>query len=165
MYDTSVLSRIYDEYGARLYHYLLAMLRSKDDAEDVLQILFMRLAHRQKRLGNVKNLTGYLFASARNEAIRFIRKSNRRREVMEDFKNIALLESGNDEKISPDEVDRINRALTMLPQHQREVIVLKVYEGLNFREIARVTKTFPNTVASRYRYGVEKLRNLFQGEE
>ena len=165
MQDTSALSRIYDEYGARLYHYLLAMLRSKDDAEDVLQILFMRLAYKQKRLGNVKNLTGYLFASARNEAIRFIRKSNRHREIMENFKNIALLESGDAEKILPDEVNRINRALAILPRHQREIIVLKVYEGLNFREIARVTKTLPNTVASRYRYGMGKLRNLLQREE
>lgn len=165
MYDTSWLGGIYDEYGARLYHYLLAMLRSKDDAEDVLQALFMRLAHKRKRLRNVKNLTGYLFTSARNEAIRFIRKSNRRREVMEDFKNIALLESGDDKKILPDEVDRINKALAVLPQYQREIIVLKVYEGLNFREIARATKALPNTVASRYRYGMEKLRDLLQREK
>ena len=165
MHDTSALSKIYDEYGARLYHYLLAMLHSKDDAEEVLQTLFMRLVHKQKRLKNVRNLTGYLFAAVRNEAIRFIRKNERHRKAMEGLKNIALLESGNDEEILPDEVNRINKAIAMLPQHQREIIVLKVYDGLNFREIASVTKTFPNTVASRYRYGMEKLRNLLCEEE
>ncbi len=165
MQDTSALSRIYDEYGARLYHYLLAMLRSKDDAEEVLQNLFMRLAYKQKRLENVRNLTGYLFSAARNEAIRFIRKCKRHREIMGNFRNVALLESGDNRDILPEEVDRINRALTMLPQYQREVIVLKVYEGLSFREIARITKVFPNTAASRYRYGVEKLRSLLQREE
>ncbi len=72
MHDTSALSKIYDEYGARLYHYLLAILRSKDDAEDVLQTLFMRLVHKQKRLKVDKMWTNRLFWTTATTLLLFL---------------------------------------------------------------------------------------------
>jgi RNA polymerase sigma-70 factor (ECF subfamily) len=56
-------------------------------------------------------------------------------------------------------------ALARIPDEQREVIVLRIFEGLSFREIAAVSGQSINTVASRYRYGIEKMRALMEGEK
>ena len=54
--------------------------------------------------------------------------------------------------------ERINLALFNLPVEQREVVTLKIWEDFTFREISQVLKVSPDTCASRYRYGLEKLR-------
>jgi DNA-directed RNA polymerase specialized sigma24 family protein len=56
----------------------------------------------------------------------------------------------------------VENALAALPARQREVVVLKVYEGRTFGEIARLLNISPNTAASRYRYALEKLRPLLE---
>jgi RNA polymerase sigma-70 factor (ECF subfamily) len=57
------------------------------------------------------------------------------------------------------------RCLTKLPPEQREVIVLKVWSEYTFEEIAKLLDLSPNTVAGRYRYGLEKLRACLKGKD
>jgi RNA polymerase sigma-70 factor (ECF subfamily) len=59
----------------------------------------------------------------------------------------------------------LETALASLPVEQREVVVLKVYEGLSFKEIAELTDISINTIASRYRYAIEKLRGVLSATE
>jgi RNA polymerase sigma-70 factor (ECF subfamily) len=54
----------------------------------------------------------------------------------------------------------VREALQALPEEQREVVVLKVYDQLTFAEIGRTVRASVNTVASRYRYGLQKLRKV-----
>ena len=61
-----------------------------------------------------------------------------------------------------DLVEEMQTALARLPQTQREIVVMKVYRDKTFREIAETLKLSLNTVASRYRYGMEKLRALLK---
>jgi RNA polymerase sigma-70 factor (ECF subfamily) len=62
----------------------------------------------------------------------------------------------------PDEPSRqwIGEALTRISEEQREIIVLKTFEGMTFKEIAAVCGISLNTAASRYRYGLEKMRQI-----
>ncbi len=61
--------------------------------------------------------------------------------------------------------DELQTALAQLPQAQREIVVLKVYKNKTFREIAGTFELSLNTVASRYRYATEKLRDLLKDIE
>ena len=60
---------------------------------------------------------------------------------------------------TPEVVEELAQALTELPEQQRTVVVLKVYEEMTFAEIAAALRISPNTAASRYRYGLEKLKD------
>ena len=60
--------------------------------------------------------------------------------------------------------ERLSRALAELPYEQREVVVLKVKDGLKLKEIARLQNVSISTVHGRYRYGMDKLRTLLNGE-
>jgi RNA polymerase sigma-70 factor (ECF subfamily) len=67
---------------------------------------------------------------------------------------------GRDEKSE----NLLAESLARLPEEQREVISLKVFEGFTFNEIARICGLTTNTAASRYRYGLSKLRSFLEGK-
>ncbi len=160
--EPSALDEIYDLYGNRLYHYLLSLLRSEDEAEDVLQNLFLKLA-RSANLA-IENLGAYMFTSARNEAMRLVEKRNRREKREADLRELVILESMRRDKKSVEEAEKLNIALSKLPPEQMESVVLKVYEGLTYREIGEAIGIPLDTARNRYKYGIEKLRVLLGRE-
>lgn len=156
------LTQLYDRFGEAMYRYLAVKLGSPDDAEDVLQEVFFRLAKHSFRLRFARNLRAFVFRVARNEANRCLRRKIRNEQAAE--LATAFAESFRQTYASPEErSDRvIAEALAQVPESQREVIILKILEGLTFREIAAVNGESINTMASRYRYGIEKLRALLE---
>lgn len=158
------LEELYDRYGEKLYQYLVLKLCSHEDAEDVLQETFYRFARYSVRWKLVKNPLAFVFRVARNEANRFLKRQLRQRNKTEMNPNrqnaIVSVIKGPDEKSK----SLIADALTRLPDTQREVIVLKTFHGLTFEEIARVCGLSANTAASRYRYGLSKLRLFLEGK-
>ena len=156
------LEQLYGSLGEKLYHYLTIKLGSPNDAEDVLQDIFCRLARYSIRLRFARNLQAYVFRLARNEANRFLKKKIRRREEQENV--VSFPQIIRDSFENPDaQVSRhVSESLARLPENQREIIVLKVFEELTFKEIAVVCGLSMNTAASRYRYGMEKLRSILE---
>jgi RNA polymerase sigma-70 factor (ECF subfamily) len=152
------LGALYDEHAAALYRLLLAMLGSPDDAQDVLSEVFLAVARQDLR--RIGNLRVYLLAAARNRAVSVLRR--RKREVNVEPTNPCFIDLGRVDTRDQLLAHAVEDALRDLPADQREVIALKVYEGLTFAEIAAITHTPPNTVASRYRYAIEKLRRALR---
>lgn len=153
--DVDAIATLYDCYAGALHRLLVAILGSTADAEDALQEVFVKLASR--RMSRVRDLRAYLFTAARHEAYNMLRRRRRERPLESD----DLETEGKTTTPGSD----IQVLLQQLPAEQREVIALKVYEGMTFSEIASIVKASPNTVASRYRYGIEKLRGWLQEEE
>ena len=158
--DPAAVKLLWDRYAKDLLAYLQAMLCSPHDAEDVLQTVFVRIVRKRHRLANARNLDAYVFRIARNEAMRLIgrrRKSKKTAPIDE----LWLVASESNQE-SNDLVEQLQAALERLPQPQREVIVMKIYAQKTFLEISRLLRLSQNTVASRYRYGMEKLRILLE---
>ena len=151
-----MLEALYDEYAPALFRYALALLSSADDAEDAVQEVFIRVARECKRIGKIGNIKAYLFTATRNAAYSILRGRQRRNEVTDDELPELATESADDTFMA------IRECLARLPVEQREVIVLKVFDGMTFEEIARTVGESPNTIASRYRYGIEKLRRALE---
>jgi RNA polymerase sigma-70 factor (ECF subfamily) len=148
--ESDALALIYDRYAPSLYRILNALLSSPTDAEDALQEVFLALA--TGRVSRIRDLKSYLFVAARHQAYNQLRRRKRER----GYEDIDTLELAAPEKtaISHD----LAPLLARLPLEQREVIALKVWEEMTFAEIAKVVRASPNTVMSRYRYGIERLR-------
>ncbi len=152
----SALDGIYDQYAGRIYHYVLTMVGLQTDAEDVLQGLFLKLMRMGDKMRQIEDIKNYLLVSARNEALRLIGKKKSLRQVKEDYAKIALVEAGPDTSI--EEAAAVNHALKHLPVEQREVVMLKVYQELSFKEIGELIGVSLDTAASRYRYAMDKLK-------
>jgi len=154
------IARLYDRYAAGLYRYALVVLADHGLAEDAVQQVFSRLISAK----DTRPLTmpdRYLRRAVRNECLTLLRRGDVRQE--ERCPDRPLLEPAK--AVEPvDQVERLalEAALLELPVDQREVIALKVYEGLTFKEIAELTDVPLNTVASRYRYAIDKLRTALE---
>ena len=160
------LDELYDRYGEKLYHYLTVKLASAEDAEDILQEVFLRFARYSIRWKFIRNEEPYVFHVARNEANRFIKRKHQNQINPENATALARVIHDSLVTDCPDPSDKesLSLALAHLPEEQREVIVLKFFEELTLKEIAAVCGLSLNTVASRYRYGLSKLKSLLEAK-
>ena len=154
------LRRLYDEHAQPLFAFLLNLTRHEVDTRDLLQEIFVKLARNPGLLDGVRDERAFLIRLAHNAAIDWIRRRGARERAKENFaaEKIAVFAPANnpDEKLFREE---LAAALAELPEEQRAVVHLKLWEGLTFEEIADVLEISPNTAASRCRYGLDKLRD------
>jgi RNA polymerase sigma-70 factor (ECF subfamily) len=158
------IEEIYDRLGRKVYGYLIMKLGSTCDAEDVCQEVFCRLARYSVRRRFVRNQAAFVFKTARREADRFLERKIRDRKGSQEARSIQVAIQNSLSGPSPEEEELAAMALARVPEDQREIIVLKVFEGLTFKEIASICRVPPNTAASRFRYGMEKLRSILERE-
>jgi RNA polymerase sigma-70 factor (ECF subfamily) len=150
------VERAYQRLGAALFRYALMILADPAEADDVVQQVFMAFARRGA--ADLDSIDGYLKRAVRNESYSALR----RRRLAPERIDERILEAVVAPDDRPDERLAIEQALGTLPADQREVIHLKVFEGLTFQDIADLTEVSINTVASRYRYAIDKLRLVLE---
>ena len=151
----------YDEHHVGVYNYLRMLLGNQADADDAFQATFANLLRRDGELESVRHPKAYLYRAARNAAISLMRK-NRAAPMGGD----ALEGLAAPEPAVPSEVTAmLDQAMAQLPPIQREVIMLKVYDQMTFREIARVTGMLLPTAASHYWRGTRTLRQLLENHD
>jgi len=154
--DPGATELIWDQYAHDLLTLLSAVLGSRHEAEDVLQTLFVKIVRKRRALARVRRLDAYLFRMARNEAATYVRGRQRQRAPQP---WLASKEGGQQHY---ELAEQVQVALSRLPESQREAVVLKMYRDKTFQEIGRLLGVSLNTAASRYRYGLERLRSLLK---
>jgi RNA polymerase sigma-70 factor (ECF subfamily) len=147
------IGRLYDRHAAGLYRYALMILAEPAAAADAVQQVFLAVLSREE--DDLESAGHYLRRAVRNECFSVLRQ--RRRTVLTAV-DAPLLDVLSGEVDRPEERLALERALRALPPDQREVVHLKAFEGLTFQEIADVTGESINTVASRYRYAIGRMR-------
>ena len=164
--DPAALCRIYEKHRDGLLKVAAALLNDRSGVEDVLHDVFVDFAQSVGRFELRGSLKGYLAICVANRA-RDRNRTVRRREAVD--LNEALPQRGNADgperaAMSREMIARLDAAMAELPDEQREAIVLHVQSKLSFREIARLREVSINTAMSRYRYGLDKLRSILNGE-
>lgn len=145
---------LYEASAARLILYGRTLGLSHSEAEDVLHEVFASLL----TLATIPETPGhYLVRAVRNRALNYRRSFLRR--LTREFESTRWFETSPGE--TPAERAAM-RCLQQLPPEQREVIVLKIWHGHTFDEIAGLLDLSPNTAAGRYRYGMNKLRSCLR---
>ena len=161
--DPAAVELIWDRYANDLLAYLRCVLCSIHDAEDVLQMIFVRIVRKRHKLAKARHLDAYVYRIARNEVSGWIRRRKRDRQAKVVDESWLIVPESHDGP--SDLVEQLQAALNRLPQTQREVIVMKIYRQKTFLEISEILDLSQSTVASRYRYGMEKLRSLLENME
>jgi RNA polymerase sigma-70 factor, ECF subfamily len=148
---------LYEAKAAEFILYGRALGLSHSEAEDVLQETFVALMEKPEA---PEEPWHYSLRTFRNRAFNYRRGLWRR--LARELESLRWFEMNQDE--SPQEKVAM-RGLAQLPTEQREVIVLKIWHHHTFDEIGRLLDISPNTVAGRYRYGLQKLKSLLEGKE
>jgi len=163
--DPDAFADLFDACADRVHHYLVVRLGSRSDADDVLQETFVRLARNRQKLAEVENLVAYVFAAARNEAARMLDRRARETRLSAALTAEALFrEASSDNLRDVETAECVAASLARLSDELREVVELKFYAELTFREISEVTGLPQGTVATRYRAALEKMRRQMAEE-
>ncbi|OHB65504.1 MAG: hypothetical protein A2Y76_04770 [Planctomycetes bacterium RBG_13_60_9] len=161
-----VLHHVYEKYKTDLLTLAMALLGDLAAAEDVVQDVFLSLLRLSGRLKFTGSLKGYLTTCVLNGARNIIRAHHRHPMGELDEANPIPAQDmrPDDVAVVEEQLDQLKWALGQLPREQREVLVLRVYGQMTFKEIARQQGVPTNTALGRYRYAIDRLRSMLDGE-
>ena len=157
--STEALERIYEKYRKDMLILAIALLHNTSDAEDVVHDVFVSFVQALENFRLTGSLKGYLLTCVANRA----RNTNK-------AKQLQAAESNSEESVGSDGADpsvaiscneqlrQLSEAMTELPYEQRETIMLHYQAGMTFKTIAASLGVSVNTIKSRYRYGLDKLK-------
>lgn len=160
--DVDALHQIYHRYKDDLLTVAMAILSDPYAAEDCVHDVFVHFAAAPADLRANKNLRGYLMRSVANRAKNWLKRgqSQPQQRIIDESDHCSQCDNPARQLIVTERSIQVFEALAKLPAEQREVISLHLHGQMRFREIADELNLSINTVQSRYRYGIEKLRAL-----
>jgi RNA polymerase sigma factor (sigma-70 family) len=163
--SNEALCRIYEKYEEHLLASAISLLYDVGSAEDVVHDVIVSLAQSADKLKTNGNLKGYLTKCVVNLARDKVRAAQRHKIGLDKkYPTTSDLQQPSHAVIRDEELDRLSKALGSLPYGQRETIVLHLRGEMTFKAIAELEGVSINTVCSRYRYGLDKLRSLLNGK-
>lgn len=163
----------FDELLARnqqqLFDFILALTRDKDKADDLFQETFIRAIVKMKdgQYFNQGKFLYWLMRIARNLLIDDVRKQKKGQEVnISDDELLTVIDCGHPYKSREDMLvaeelsGHMRQLMDLLPDEQREVVLMRYYQGLQFKDIAEITNVSINTSLGRMRYAIRNMRRM-----
>ena len=161
-----------NRYKDRVYTYIYLTVKDRAIAEDIFQDTFIKVIHSLKKgtYSHDNKFVSWVMRIAHNLAIDYFRKKkqlqtvpNKNDEGLDIFNNQRFSESTIEDKIVKDQItDTVRLLIEELPDDQKEVIILRHYVDMSFKEIAEKTGVSINTALGRMRYAVLNLRKLIE---
>ncbi|MBO5880392.1 MAG: sigma-70 family RNA polymerase sigma factor [Paraprevotella sp.] len=158
-----------ERYQDKVFSYILFVVRNQEVADDIFQDTFMKaiVTIQQGRYVENGKFQAWLTRIAHNLIIDFFRQTKNENCVSNDeveydlFNDVKLTEANVETKMVHEQVlDDVKLLIEHLPQNQKEVVFMRYYQGLSFKEIAEVTGVSINTALGRMRYALLNLRRL-----
>lgn len=153
------LIRLHTAHAERVFRYAWSITKEEPLAEDVVQELFLKLARDASSISGARSEAAMLLTMTRNLALDTLRRAKSRDTTQKRWaaELPEWFEMTEDQDLAHQQA-WLTAALASLPEEQRSAVHLHVWEGLTFREIGEMTGQPAQTIASRYRYSLTKLR-------
>lgn len=161
-------------YEEKLFSYIMYVVRDQDVANDIFQDTFMKaiITIQQGRYVENGKFGAWISRIAHNLIIDFFRQSRNENSVSNQdvdydlFNNVKLAEPATESRMEKEQaLDDVRELVADLPEKQREVVMLRYYRELSYKEIAEITGVSINTALGRMRYALLNLRKLAQKKE
>lgn len=169
--DRNAISRLIERHSRRVRDYINMMVKDRDVAEDIFQETFIkavRVIDEGRYTDNGKFLS-WILRIAHNQVIDHFRAQRQSKAVTESEAGYDVLgtlrfaERTVEDSMVSDQIERDVRALVeLLPAEQREVVMLRYFSGLSFKDIAEQTEASINTALGRMRYALINLRRMIK---
>jgi len=159
------LRRIYEKYKDEMLALAIALSNDRATAEDALHDVFVSFSQYAGKLRLRTSLKSYLSSCIANR-VRNLKHTKSQKNAQPDLVESFSKDCDGPEvqAMSAEMFQRIEQAMEQLPYDQRETIILHLQSGMRFRAIAESLNVSINTIQSRYRYGLDKLRSLLNVE-
>ncbi len=172
--DNEAFDALLLRHKSRLFTYIVQMVRDRDLADDIFQETFVKAITtiRQGRYSDFGKFSAWITRIARNLAIDSFRAEKSEATVSTDDTNFDVLnrrelseETVEDAMIDLQIEHDVRRLVDELPEPQREVLMMRFYKNLSFKEIAEITGVSINTALGRMRYAILNMRRLAREKE
>jgi len=164
--SSDALGRIYKKYKDNMLRLAFGLLNDRAATEDIVHDCFVSIAQSSEKLRISGNFKSYLATCVVNR-VRNANKSGRRQGIVGLYEAeivVSDLKRPDQWIINSERLRLLNDAIAQLPYQQREVIILHAQGEMKFEAIAELQDVSINTVQSRYRYGLDKLRSILNSE-
>ena len=148
--------KLYNNYNKLIYSIAYSILKNKQDAEDVVQIVFEKLYLIDKEKLPNRNESSWLYSITKNETINYLKRNKNNI----DLDSIYNIEDENNEINKIIDQDNYNRLISKLNNKEKEIISLKIISNLSFEEIGKLLKEPTGTIKWRYYKAVNTLKIL-----
>ena len=173
--DTAAFAALINPYRQRLYSYLCRMLGDSEAAKDLFQDALVKVLQALPKYREQQKFSRWLFSIAHNLAMNDLQRRKRKSAVIGENSfsenEVELLAASADETFSPEEILRkkelkeiLDAAIAKLPVEQKQVLLLREYGDMPFKEIAQTLNCPLNTVLGRMRYALLNLRKIIHQE-
>jgi len=159
--DISAFNEIYNQYFEKLLRFAYSFSISSEDAEEIVQSLFVKLWDKRKLIDPKKSIDSFLYVMARNLIIDRIRKQNIAKHHLEHYFNdqhIALRSNLEEKMDSKELADLIDEIVQELPPKRRMVFELNRYQGMTYKDIAKQLDISDGTVEKHMSKALKALR-------
>lgn len=149
-------NKLYEKYKALVYGVAFSILKNKEDSEDIVQIVFLKIFRLEKEKLPSNNAATWVYSVTKNVALNFLKSKKEEFNIDE----LYYITSENKELNEIIEIDSYNKMIAKLPLKEQEIISLKILSGLSFKEISMILGIPIGTVQWRYYKGVHTLKLL-----
>ena len=171
--DSNALSVLVTRYKDKIFTSIYLLVKDKYLAEDIFQDVFIRIIDTLKagKYSDEGKFLPWAMRIAHNLCVDHFRKVKRNPTIKTSddrdiFEVINFSEAGVDSRIMNEQTsDKVRRMIDLLPEDQREVIILRHYADLCFKEISKLTNCSINTALGRMRYGLLNLRKMMEEKQ
>ena len=152
------LERLVREQTDNMFRFAFFRTGDRSTAEDIVQDTLLIVCRQNNRPTEPEKLKSYVFRALSNRCRDVIRKHRTDTEPLTCHMAEKAAEDNDNERSAMEEYARIERVLGEIPDEQAETIRMHVIDELKFTEIADITETPVTTVKSRFKYGIEKIK-------
>lgn len=154
--NTVAFEKLYSTYCQLVYNIAFSIIKNKQDAEDIVQIVFTKIYTIDKSKLPSKKEASWLYAITKNETINFLKKENKNISI----DNIYEIEDTNNEITKVIDRNTYNKIISRLSEKEKEIISLKILANLSFEEIGKVLKAPTGTIKWKYYKSIHTLKIL-----
>jgi RNA polymerase sigma-70 factor, ECF subfamily len=155
-----LFEQLYDTYYNGVYKYIYVSVKDKWNTEDIISTVFIKIYNNREKIVDVEGSKNWVFRIAHNCIIDFYRKNSKVIPI-EDFFDRGSEDTGYEKILVEDEFVPIKKIIDQFPEETKNMIHLRYYGGLKFREIAETINVSENTVKSTVSRAIKKIKKSY----
>lgn len=153
-----VFPLVVKEYQRRVYSIVRKMVIDHDDADDIVQEVFVKVWHNIEKFKGDSGLFTWIYRIATNESLQFLRKRKNNVALEDDLSECFANQLSSVDSLDGEEIElRLQKAILQLPDKQRLVFNMRYYEELSYEEIADITETSVGALKASYHHAATKI--------
>jgi len=169
--DGSAISKLIERHKKRVTEYIRMMVKDRDVADDIFQETFIKVVRfiDEGRYTDNGKFLSWVLRIAHNQVIDYFRQNKQQNKVTESdagFDILGSLRFSNDtveDRLVSSQIESdVRKLIEFLPEEQKQVVMMRYYDDLSFKEIAELTKVSINTALGRMRYALINLRKMIK---